>query len=418
MLQKSYKDWFLQKKGADDNGDQQIKVISAIIREKITAEKEERFKVIVMCSGSKHQVHCSSMDFNGACDSHSEAICYETVVLHFFKHIRKRNFNVLLLSEDGFQLNPEYKFHLFVSHPPCGFMANESEPLISWKTPFVKEPHILTCSSKIVLNSYLGIQGPLICLFAKPVYISEVIISNTNETIVEKVQKKFTEAAEKLVQQSPFSFCPPEIKVLKTLKPECIGVKHDKAQEESLLDRYKDGNSVLGLKKTNEQIQGTSDYQGSRKMNYNENLFDTDHVVWSKNQLKLHFNEFNGIYEEVIKNFMIFQELKNLRKSLEELSQQTSSNLKEKLDKYSAEIIKLVEETNYKHYKKINLATPSYLRDIDDLQNKKEVELRMIEDMKELIERLTENKTNSIPMCCCWKRYLDFLQEIDQSQAS
>ena len=422
MLQKSYKDWFLQKKGtlnADNNGHQHIKVISAIIREKITAEKEERFKVIVMCSGTKHQIHCSSMDFIGSCDSHAEANCYEAVVLHFLKLIRKRDFNVLLLSKDGFQLNPEYKFHLFVSRPPCGFMTNEEDPLISWKTPFVKEPHILTCSSKIVLNSYLGVQGPLICLFAKPVYISEVIISNTTESIVEKVWKKFTEAAEKLVQQSSFSFHPPKIKVLKTLKPECIGVKNDMAQEESLLNQYKGGNSVPSfpaLEKTNEKLKEMDDLQGTRTMHYYENLLHIGHALWYKICRKLDFNEFDKIYKGVIKNLMIFQELINLRKTLEKNSKQTSLNLKEKLDKYSAEIIKLVEEINYKHYKKTNSTTPNFLDDIDNLKNKKEVELRMIEDVKELIERLAESKTSSIPMCCCWKSYLTLLQKIEQNQ--
>ena len=430
VLQKSYEEWFLQKHGAfnaDDNGDQRIKVISAMIREKITAEKEERFKVILMGAGTKYNVKCSSKDFNGTCDGHAEALCYETIVHYFLKLIRKRNFNVLLLSREGFQLNPEYKFHLFISHPPCGFMTNESEPLISWKTPFVEEPHVLTCSSKIIVNSYLGIQGPLICLFAKPLYISEVIVLNTDDTITEKAHKKFEEAASKLAQQSLFSFHPPDVKVLKAPQLfgiEYIGAKNHKAQEGSLtciaVLRNPDDDcnpvfSVRVLKKNNEKTQGS---KGTEKVHDNEKLFDINDLVWSKHPIKLHFKEFDEIHKAIIKNLMIFQELTNLSKKLEEDCGHTASNLKEKIGKTSAEVTRLVEEMDYKCYKKVNLAATNFIHDVINLKDKKEDELRMIEDIQVLIKQLSKNGTGYIPMCCCWKRYHTFLQRIEKKQSS
>ena len=433
MLQKSYEEWFLQKHGAfnaDNNGDQCIKVISAMIREKITAEKEERFKVILMSAGTKYNFHCSSKDFNGTCDGHAEALCYETIVHYFLKIIRKRNFNVLLLSKEGFQLNPEFRFHLFIFHPPCGFLTHESEPLISWKTPFMEEPHILTCSSKIVLNSYLGIQGPLICLFAKPIYISDVIVLNAADTITETARKKFIEASKLLVQQSLFLFHSPNVKVLKAPKlfgNEYIGAKNHKAQEGSLTSvavlRTPDDDcnavfSALVFKKNNKEMQGNNKIQGTEKMHNNEKLFDINDLVWSKTPIKLDFNEFNEIYEAIIKNLMIFQELVKLSKKLEEDCRHTASNLKEKFDRSSAAITKLVGEMDYMHYKKANSAATNFLHDITNLKDQKEHELRMIKDMQVLIKRLSENKTSSIPMCCCWKRYMTLLQKIEKKQRS
>ena len=419
VLQKSWKEWFLQKCGAlnaDDSGGQHI---SAIIREKITA-KEERFKVILMSYGTKYNYICSSKDFNSTCDGHAVALSYETVAHYFLKLTQKINCNVLLPSKDGFQLNPEYKFHLFVSHPPCGFMANESEPLISWKMPFVGEPHIPTCSSKIVLNSYLGIQGPLICLFAKPIYISEVIVLNVDDSIIEKAYQKFKEATEKLAQQSMFSFHPPEIKVLKD--PTLFGNEpiSPKAQEGSfecvavLRNPDDDGNPVFSvriLKKNSEKVQGNGKIQGNDLENmHNDEKFLA--LSWCKNS-KLCFNKFYEIHKAIISHLKVFEEIVNLSKKLKEDCQHTASNLKKKTDQSLAEITKLVDEMNYEQYQGVNSGVTDLLHDIDCLRYKKENELRMIEDMQVLVKQLSKNKTGVIPMCCCWKRYLSLLQQIE-----
>ncbi|XP_065888870.1 uncharacterized protein [Dysidea avara] len=375
-----------------------------------------------MSAGTKNNTKCSSEDFNGSCDGHAEALCYETVVHYFLKLIRKKNFNVLLLSREGFQLNPEYKFHLFISHPPCGFMINESEPLISWKTPFVEEPHVLTCSSKIVLNSYFGIQGPLICLFAKPVYISEVIILHNDDTITEKTHKKFEEATNKLAPQSLFSFHPPEVKVLKVPKLcgiDNIGAKNHNAQEGSsgavLRNPDDDCNPIFSVKifkKNNEKTKGS---KATEKVYNNEMLFDINDLVWSKIPIKLHFKEFDEIHKVIIENLKIFQELQELSKKLKEDCEHTASNLKEKIGKASAEVTKLVEEMDYKCYKKANLAAKKFLRDVViNLQDQKENELRMIEDIRVLLDK---SKAGSVPMCCCWKRYLTLLQLLEEEKS-
>jgi len=417
-LQKAYEEWFLLKYGAlKDYNEQHGLVISAMVRENVTAGNEERFKVILMSAGTKYNFSCSSTlsDFSSACDGHSEALCYDMIVIYFMKLIQKRNFKVLLYSKEGFQLSPEYRFHLFISRSPCGFMRDEREPLLSWKTPFVKLPHVLKCSSKIVINSYLGIQGPLICLFAKPVYISEVIILNTDNVKIEKVHKKFEEAKEKLnVQQSMFSFHPPKVVVLDVptlFSTNCLNANCQEVPLTSvavLRNPCDDCNPVFSVrvfKKSNEKNQETDQQE-------NEILIHPNNPVWSENPIKLHFNEFINVYKAMIKNLKVFQELVNLKNRLKEDCQRTSSELKEQMDNSLAEIKKLVKEMDCKQYETTNVSATEFLHYVDKLKNKKEQELKTIADMEELIKQLGENKEPT-PMCCCWKRYLTILQLIE-----
>ena len=72
-------------------------------------------------------------------------------------------------------VHPHFRFHLFTSQAPCGFMSIESQDIMSGK-PYDNKPHIPQCSSKILINAYLGIQGSGTHLLAKPVYIEDLII--------------------------------------------------------------------------------------------------------------------------------------------------------------------------------------------------------------------------------------------------
>ena len=71
-----------------------------------------------------------------------------------------------------------------------------------------------------------------------------------------------------------------------------------------MLNQCKGGNSVPSfpaLEKTNEKLKETDDLQGTRKMHCYENLLHIGHALWSKNSIKLCFNEFDEICKGVIK---------------------------------------------------------------------------------------------------------------------
>ena len=81
-----------------------------------------------------------------------------------------------LKTPEGYTLKPNIYFHLFSSHPPCGFMANEQRHLLSRKQPFKGKPHSLQCTLQILISAYLGIQGFLSHLLVSPIYVTSVTI--------------------------------------------------------------------------------------------------------------------------------------------------------------------------------------------------------------------------------------------------
>ena len=194
-----------------------LPVIAALIREKITVKDiKKRFTTVVLASGIKHDESdsCKNESKNNdnyihTCAGHAEAICYHFAHVYLLKQIEhySNGHGVLsmLINKNGFYLNPEYKFHLFTTHPPCGFIENNDDKcLLSWQIPFTVTPHVADCSSKILINAYLGIQGPLTHLFATPVYIDDVIIL-TDE------QPTSSEFTLSIPESDMFGFNPPRI---------------------------------------------------------------------------------------------------------------------------------------------------------------------------------------------------------------
>ena len=161
-----------------------IKVIAALLM-----EKKNKMKVVVLTAGTKVKTECSyytrkSPDdveeaWWGICDGHAEAVCYRLANLYFMTELCKLyqdGDSIFDKSDEGYMLKRNVKFHLFTTHPPCGFMAKEECHLLSWKRPFKRKPHTLQCSSKILIGSYLGIQGSLSHWLVKPLYISSITI--------------------------------------------------------------------------------------------------------------------------------------------------------------------------------------------------------------------------------------------------
>lgn len=139
----------------------------------------------LLCTGTLHKDSevCGHEGSHGTCDGHAESIIYEAAPKYFMNEM-----DILLKEEDnesifeilpknrGFKLKPNIKFYLMVTEPPCGFIENQEDPCMEWKTPFVGFPHVPTCSSRILIGATMGIQGYVSHLLEEPIMIDSVII--------------------------------------------------------------------------------------------------------------------------------------------------------------------------------------------------------------------------------------------------
>ena len=150
-------------------------------------ERKGKFKVVLLTAGTRLKQECSYFtridDANepqwGLCDGHAVAVCYRLASFYLLTEIYKLHNgqeSILNKTNEGYMLKDDIKLHLFSSHPPCGFFSKKERHFLSWKRPFIGKPHSLQCSSIILINAFLGIQGPLSHLFVKPVYISSITI--------------------------------------------------------------------------------------------------------------------------------------------------------------------------------------------------------------------------------------------------
>ena len=102
------------------------------------------------------------------------------------RHKKDPQASILETKPGGYEFKKGINLHFFATSIPCGFMANKECPFLSWKIPFKGKPHCLKCSSIILINAYLGIQGRLSHLFNKPVYISSIAIPKHEDATVSK----------------------------------------------------------------------------------------------------------------------------------------------------------------------------------------------------------------------------------------
>ena len=169
-------------------------------------EKDDTMKVVVFAAGTTKKGKCSyslntaSADecMWGHCDGHAVSVCYRFanfyLITEMQRHKKDLQTSILETKIGGYKLKKGIKLHFFTTSIPCGFMANKECPFLSWKIPFKGKPHCLKCSSIILINAYLGIQGPLSHLFKKPVYISSITIpkhEDATESKCTEIKKRF-----------------------------------------------------------------------------------------------------------------------------------------------------------------------------------------------------------------------------------
>ena len=169
-------------------------------------EKDDAMKVVVFTAGAPKKGKCSyslntaSADecMWGHCDGHAVSVCYRFASFYLItemqRHKKDPQTSILETKIGGYELKDGIKLHFFTTSIPCGFMANKECPYLSWKIPFKGKPHCLKCSSIILINAYLGIQGRLSHLFNKPVYISSITIpkhEDATESKCTEIKKHF-----------------------------------------------------------------------------------------------------------------------------------------------------------------------------------------------------------------------------------
>ena len=169
----------------------------------LLVERDGEMKVVVLTAGTTKKGECSYSINNGSadecmwghCDGHAVSLCYRFasfyLITEMHKYKKNRVMSILEIQQGGYELKEGIKLHFFTTNVPCGFMSNEDHYFLSWKLPFKGKPHCLKCSSIILINAYLGIQGPLSHLFSKPVYISSItMLKNENDAALKVARIK------------------------------------------------------------------------------------------------------------------------------------------------------------------------------------------------------------------------------------
>ena len=166
-------------------------------------EKDKTMKVVVFTAGAPKKGECSYSINNGSadecmwghCGGHAVSMCYRLasffLITEMHRYKKDRQTSILEAEPGGYQLKEGIKLHFFTTSIPCGFMANKEDHYLSWKIPFKGKPHCLKCSSIILIDAYLGIQGPLSHLFKKPVYISSITIPDVTALKCAEIKKQF-----------------------------------------------------------------------------------------------------------------------------------------------------------------------------------------------------------------------------------
>jgi len=136
--------------------------------------------IAIFAAGTRHNDE-EECYHSSPCSMHAESLCFDTAPIFFqieMSNCRRDKSSIFSFNENDkkFELKPCVKFHLLITEPPCGWIQHEESPRIEWMESSVTIPHVPTCSSKIFINSKLGIQGYVSHLLATPIFVDSVII--------------------------------------------------------------------------------------------------------------------------------------------------------------------------------------------------------------------------------------------------
>ena len=210
MVSEHYNGPFVSQWGKTEN----FRPISSLAA--LVLERDGEMAVVVLTTGTTKKTVCSYFLSNRSadecmwdhCDGHAVGVCFRFAIFYLisemYRHTKDDQMSILKMDHGGYELKEGVKLHLFTTKVPCGFMAEEDCPLLSWKVPFKDKPHCLKCSSIILINAYLGIQGPLSHLFTNPVCISSITIpkceNGTESKIAKKIEGHFESLNERLLK--------------------------------------------------------------------------------------------------------------------------------------------------------------------------------------------------------------------------
>lgn len=189
MMQESYKSRF---KVHSTDTKRRNKVIAALI-----CDINGQAHVAVISTGT-HINYTSECKLERICDGHAESMCYEAAPIYFQEQMLncsedKSSIFTCVSKNKGclYKLNPGVTFHLLVTEPPCGFIRENKAPYMWWKETKEHSLHIPTCSSRILINAHMGIQGYTSHLLEQCIFIKTITILFTDDNNLVKQTTTF-----------------------------------------------------------------------------------------------------------------------------------------------------------------------------------------------------------------------------------
>jgi len=171
-------------------------VIAALVLQE-DIDENATFETVILTAGTKWNTDICAFKLSeqppyeenycwDMCEGHAESVCLRLAFLYFLNEMHCAHENSLSIftynEGTGYHLKETFSFHMFISHRPCGFMSDKLVQPLFWKDFAGKSPHVLKCSSKLLISSYLGIQGPLSCVLSKPIYLSSIVILRNEDS--------------------------------------------------------------------------------------------------------------------------------------------------------------------------------------------------------------------------------------------
>ena len=382
----------------------------------ICHNNEEDPYVAVLCTGTKMNTgECYSTKNDRKkdlpCDGHAESLCYEVAPIYFQQEMKNcidRQKSIFEYKDGIFSLKPQTEFHLLVTEHPCGWIQKNTDPCMEWKPCHEKAPHIPTCSSKILINSKMGIQGYVSHLLKNPIFIQSVII------LKESQGKKVSTIK---CNSGNFDFELPKICTLeynsndfnplcetframnltenivgnkKKIKLKCyVVINQSNTHKPEIIWLYNpiDGNEVY------DQLNTVKSMFSISKRYIDATLSRQVDKKLQEQKVK----EMNQAYEELKSRIDLPETLKkhiaDIEESLKRKKERISDRTKELCFEVDKENQKLFDEKFWKDRISEETSIVTSCREMDNTQN-------MLRDFKEI-------QNNNIILDCSWKRYFD-----------